>query len=80
MSICPLTPATCRAPKKRHAASFLSNVDRIQSVDKFLDEYYSLDFDDIVAGMPTRFRFRQVPANDFGLSAEEVARFGLIVH
>ncbi len=37
-----------------------------------MDEAYALDFDDIVGGMPTRFRYRQVPANDFGLTAEEV--------
>jgi hypothetical protein len=50
----------------------------LKVVDQFLDEYYGLDFDDIVAGMPTRFRYRQVAANDFGLSAEEVCLFHIL--
>ncbi len=41
-------------------------------MDSFLEQSYALDFDDIAGGMPTRFRYRQVASNDFGLTAEEV--------
>lgn len=39
---------------------------------KMEEELYKLDYEDIVAGMPTRFKYRQVEANSYGLSTAEI--------
>lgn len=42
--------------------------------DKYIDEYYSLDCEDIVSGVPTRYSYNKVIPNDYGLTIEEVTR------
>lgn len=43
-----------------------------EDVKKLLDEYFKLDYEDYVGGIPTRFRYKQVEPETYGLSFEEI--------
>jgi len=49
------------------------------SFEKYIDEYYSLDCEDVVSGVPTRFTYNKVLPNDYGLTIEEVNNIKIIL-
>ncbi|KAJ3525200.1 hypothetical protein NM688_g8440 [Phlebia brevispora] len=45
---------------------------RKRKLEEYMDEVYGLEFNDIVAGMPTRFKYAKVQAQSFALTPAEI--------
>ncbi|KAI0566742.1 KRR1 interacting protein [Gracilaria domingensis] len=51
-----------------------SNVpeDMQDDVSRMIDEYYNLNYEDIVGGVPVRFKYKKVVPESFNMTAEEI--------
>ncbi|KAK0550561.1 Kinetochore protein Spc24 [Tilletia horrida] len=50
----------------------MSKEERKQKVQQMVDDYYDLDYEDMIGDMPTRFKYASVPKIDYGLSPAEI--------
>ncbi|THH23243.1 hypothetical protein EUX98_g7935 [Antrodiella citrinella] len=45
---------------------------RKKALDRYMDELYKMEFNDLVGGMPTRFHYTQVPPTSYALTPVEI--------
>jgi protein KRI1 len=43
-----------------------------QDVDRLMDEYYNLDYEDIIGGTPIRFKYKKVDAETFNMNVDDI--------
>lgn len=52
----------------------MTEEEKKQYLESLLEDYYNLDFEDVIGGgtVKTRFKYKKVAARDFGLTEDEI--------
>ncbi|EFO28278.1 hypothetical protein LOAG_00202 [Loa loa] len=59
-------------PEKNQVV-FGNDASEEKSFEEYFNEYYALEYEDIIGdGLITKFKYRSVPANDFGITVDEL--------
>lgn len=59
-------------PQTEEDLKNLSSEERKKAISKMMDDYYQTGAEDIIGGMPTRFKYVQVPKGSYGMSPVEI--------
>lgn len=60
------------AAQQKEEEMDLDPVKRKERMQEAMNEYYGLEYEDMIGDQPTRFKYTQVPQSSFGLTAEEI--------
>ncbi|KAL5022897.1 hypothetical protein ScPMuIL_002052 [Solemya velum] len=71
-----------RTKKKKKKSLFYEALNKKKPVfnsdettfEDYLDEFYKLDYEDVIGDIPCRFKYRKVVPNDYGLSVDDILK------